>query len=114
VDITFYRHQSKQGVPHGPLKGRTENAPANMFLSLDMLIEKISLLACSIATQSHTNSEPILNKVSSKINSSTLFFLEDSFFGLYFCIQFQMEAGFRLIKHDDSLSEAPLQESPEK
>jgi hypothetical protein len=79
---------------------------------MDMLIERISLLAGSIATQSHINSEPILSRVSSTTNSSTLFFLEDNFLGLYFCIQFQMETWFRLIKHDDSLSDDLLRESP--
>jgi hypothetical protein len=86
-----------------------------MFLSLDMLIERISLLAgSSIATQSHINSEPILSSDSSTTNFSILFFLEANFLGLYFCIQFQIETWFRLIKHDDSLSEAIIKESPEK
>jgi hypothetical protein len=69
-----------------------------MFLSLDMLllIARISLSAGSIAThQSHTNSEPILSGVSSTTDSPTIFFLEESLFGLYFCIQFQMETWFR-------------------
>jgi len=86
-----------------------------MFLSLDMLIERISLLTASIAPhQSHTNSEPTLSNVSSTTNPSTFLFLEDNFFGLYFCIQFQMETWFRLIKHDNNISEALLKESPEK
>jgi hypothetical protein len=47
-------------------------------------------------------------------NPSTFLFLEDNFLGLYFCIQFQMETWFGLIKHDESLSEALLNESPAK
>jgi hypothetical protein len=45
-------HQPKQGVLHAFLTGhRRRSATTNMFLSLDMLIEKISLLAdTSIAT----------------------------------------------------------------
>ena len=36
-------------------------------------------------------------------NSTTLFFLEESLFGLYFCIQFQVGTWFRLINHDDNI-----------
>ncbi len=42
------------------------------------------LVAGSIATQSHTNSKPILSSVSSTTNSPTLFFLEETLVGLYF------------------------------
>ena len=45
------------------LKVWTENVrPQAYFLSLDMLVESISLFAGSIATQSHTNSDPIFEQ----------------------------------------------------
>ena len=94
---------------------RKRTSTTNMFLSLDMLVERISLLAgTSIATQCHTISKPIMSNDSSTTNPSTFLFLEDNFLGLYFCIQFQMEIWFRLIKHDYSLSQALLKKSPEK
>jgi hypothetical protein len=62
--------------------------PINIILSLDMVIEKISLsFVGSIATHnSHTNSiEPILISVSSStINSFILFLAEDNLFAYIF------------------------------
>ena len=67
-----------------------KRSATNIFLSLDMLTERISLFAGPIATQSHTNSEPILSNVSSTINPSTFFFFDDILWGLYFYILFQI------------------------
>ena len=116
ADTMFHRQSVETGYsPCFYNRRYRKRSATNMFLHFDRHIERISLLAASIAThQSHTNSKPILSNVSSTINSSTFLFLEESLFGLYFWIQFQMETLFRLIKHDDSLSEALLKESPEK
>ena len=63
----------------------------SIVLSKDISILRICLCFGSIVThQSHIKSEPTLIRVSSIINSETLVFVEDIFFGLYFCIHFQM------------------------
>src|SRR4051794_18074248 len=84
-----------------------------MFLSFEMSNPSILLFHGSIATQSQMNSEPTLIVVSSMINSAIFFLLEIIFFGLYFCIQFQIETWFRLIKQDN-LSDVLLKDNPEK
>ena len=52
-----------------------KRSATNMFLSLDMDSARICLFSGSIATQSHTYSEPTLICVSSTMNSDNLFFL---------------------------------------
>jgi hypothetical protein len=62
VDAMSHHHQPKQNVSpcFSDRRHSKRSAAINLFLSLDMLIERTSLLAgTSIAThQSHTNSEP--------------------------------------------------------
>ncbi len=56
----------------------------SLLLSLDMVIERISLSLGSIITHNQKYSEPTFIKVSS-IKYSSIFFLRyDNFFGLYF------------------------------
>ena len=85
----------KQNVDHILLQYVIENAFCykNMFLSFDISIARISLSFGSIITHSPIYSEePTLIKVSSIIYPSIfLFFLVNIFFGLYFCIYFQIE-----------------------
>ena len=61
------------------------------------------------------NSEPtnIDSSFISMTNSAIFFLLEIIFFGLYFCIQLQIETWFRLIKQDN-LSDVLLEDNPEK
>ena len=111
---TMFHHLWKPDVLHAFLIGGIENArPQTCFFPWICLLRDFLVGRLNCHPKPHQLG-PILSNVSSTINSSTLFILEDNFFGLYFCIQFQMETWFRLIKHDDSLSEALLKESPEK
>src|SRR3712207_3085346 len=58
----------------------------SMFLSLDMVSERICLFSVSIAIQSHTNPDPTLINVSSTMYSS-----------IFFLFVFQAEDGIRYI-----------------
>ena len=88
----------------------------NMFLSFEIDSARISLLFGSMVIHNQMYSDPTLISVSSTMNSTIFFFLEDIFFGWYFWTQFYFLANktwFRRIKHD-SLSETRLKDSPEK
>src|SRR5215210_8459178 len=73
-----------------------KRSATNMFISLDMDSARICLFSVSIATQSHTYSEPTLICVSSTMNSDNLFFLDDIFFGWCFESSSRWKHGFSL------------------
>jgi hypothetical protein len=54
-----------------------------MFLSFEIVSERISLLFASIATHDHMYSDPTLISVSSTINSEILLLFVDIFSGWY-------------------------------
>src|SRR6185436_2109405 len=94
VDTKCHHHRLKQNVDHILLQYVIENALAtNIFLSFDISIARNSLSFGSIMTYNQICSEvPTLIKVSSIIYPSIfLFFFVNIFFGLYFCIHFQIE-----------------------
>ena len=102
VDTKCHHHRLKQNVDHILLQYVIENALAtNIFLSFDILVARISLSFGSIITHNQIYSEePTLIKVSSIIYPSIfLFFFVNIFFGLYFCIHFQIETWLILINH---------------
>jgi hypothetical protein len=85
----------------------------SMFLSIEIVSERISLFFGSMAIHNQMFSDPTLIIVSSTMNSRIFIFLEDIFFGWYFEPSSKWRHGFLLIKHD-SLSETRLNDEPEK
>jgi hypothetical protein len=90
-----------------------KRSATNIFRSLDILDLRISLFSGSIATQNQMYSEPTFTIVSSRMYSSIFFFFVDIFFGLYFCIHFQIETGFILTNHFKAFA-AFLNDKPRK
>ena len=112
LDTRFHR-QSKLDVFHSLTISDRKCSATNMFLSFEMVSARICLFSGSMVIHNQMYSDPTLISVSSTMNSTIFFFLEDIFFGWYFWTQFQIETWFRRIKHD-SLSETRLKDSPEK
>ena len=85
----------------------------NIFLSLDMLIWRISRLSFSMAIHNQIYSEPTLIIVSLIINPVIRSFLELNISGLYFWIQSLMAVWLHLTNLDTAL-EVFLNERPRK
>jgi len=107
--------------PWIPTKLEINRSAKSIFLSLEILIPRISLLSSSIATQSHINSEPIFINVSSMmmINSSNFLFpsFQISFWVysfLYPIPDWLIHMISLFIKQDDSLLDVFLNQRPEK